>query len=105
MHSEFNHVRNDAGECVIIPGLNPRDPDPDAQCRGGEEYWYDLTAYRKIPYSSCVDGKRLDRGPRHQCPGIQGHGFFFWLMMLFIPASFAALVGYWYQRRGGYRRG
>ncbi|KAI0794611.1 Oligoxyloglucan reducing end-specific cellobiohydrolase [Fomes fomentarius] len=102
---EFNHVRNDAGECVIIPGLKPRDPDPDAQCRGGEEYWYDLTAYRKIPYSSCVDGKRLDRGTRHQCPGIQGHGFFFWLMMLFIPASFAALVGYWYQRRGGYRRG
>ncbi len=58
-------------------GSNHRDPDPDAQSCGGEEYWSDLTAYRKIAYSSCVDGKRLDGGARHQWAAIRGHGFFF----------------------------
>lgn len=75
-----------------------------AQCRNGESEWYELTAYRKVPISSCEGGKRIDRGKAHPCPGIQGHGAFFWLMMLFIPIAFAALVGVWWYRRGG-RRG
>ncbi|KAI0653007.1 Oligoxyloglucan reducing end-specific cellobiohydrolase [Cubamyces menziesii] len=102
---EFNHVRNDDGRCVLLPGLKPRDPDPIAQCRNGEEYWYELTEYRKIPNSACEGGERPDRGKAHPCPGIRGHGAFFWLMMLFIPITFAALVGYWYYRRNGYGRG
>ncbi|KAI0676132.1 Oligoxyloglucan reducing end-specific cellobiohydrolase [Trametes maxima] len=102
---EFNHIRNADGECVLQPNSSPRDPDPVAQCRGGEEYWYDLTAHRKVPNSSCEGGKRLDRGTAHPCPGIRGHGAFFWFMMLLIPVSFAALIGYWYYRRSGYGRG
>ncbi|OSD04902.1 Oligoxyloglucan reducing end-specific cellobiohydrolase [Trametes coccinea BRFM310] len=102
---EYNYERNSAGECVLIPGLSPRDPDPAGQCRGGEDYWYELTPYRKIPNSACEGGKRLDRGPAHPCPGLRGHGAFFWLMMLFIPVSFAALAGYWYYRRNGYGSG
>ncbi|KAI0738712.1 Oligoxyloglucan reducing end-specific cellobiohydrolase [Daedaleopsis nitida] len=102
---EFNYARNTDGECVLLPGLQPRDPDPVAQCRNGEEYWYDLTAYRKIPFSSCEGGQRIDHGTKHPCPGLKGHGTFFWLMMFFIPACFAGLVGYWYHKRGGYSRG
>ncbi|RPD60705.1 Oligoxyloglucan reducing end-specific cellobiohydrolase [Lentinus tigrinus ALCF2SS1-6] len=102
---EFNYVRDDAGECVLIPGMQPRDPDPADQCRGGSDYWYELTPYRKIPYSSCEEGKRIDRGAAHPCPGVGGHGAFFWLMMIFIPLAFAGLAGYWYTKRGGYSRG
>ena len=103
--SEFNHVRDDSGACVLMSGEKPRNPDPAAQCRGGEDYWYELTPYRKIPYSSCEGGNRIDRGPSHPCPGVRGHGFFFWLMMIFIPVAFAGLAGYWYTKRGGYSRG
>ena len=103
-NSEFNYLRNDAGECVLIPGLSPRDPDPKGQCRA-DDAWYELTPYRKIPYSSCEGGKRLDRGAKHTCPGVGGHSAFFWLMMLFIPVSFAGLIGYYYHKKGGYGRG
>ncbi|KAM5541455.1 hypothetical protein V8D89_005009 [Ganoderma adspersum] len=101
---EFNYARDDAGECVLLPGQSPRDPDPNAQCRA-DENWYDLTAYRKIPYSSCEGGRRVDRGTEHTCPGIGGHSAFFWLMMLFIPVSFAGLIGYYFLKKGGYGRG
>ena len=101
--SEFNHVRTDTGECVLMPGLSPRDPDMAGQCRDGAAEWYELTPYHKVPVSSCEGGKRLDRGTAHPCPGIQGHSAFFWLMMLFIPVAFACLMGYWWHRRS--RRG
>ena len=103
-YSEFNYARNENGECVLLPGLSPRAPDPNAQCRAGEQ-WYDLTAYRKIPYSSCEGGRRVDRGTEHTCPGVGGRSAFFWLMMLFIPVSFAGLIGYYFHKKGGYGRG
>ncbi|KZT68685.1 Oligoxyloglucan reducing end-specific cellobiohydrolase [Daedalea quercina L-15889] len=94
---EFNYYRNGSDECVLVPGTSPL-PDDDS-CRNGEDYWYERTAYRKIPYSSCEAGSRLDRGASHVCPGIKAHGAFFWLMMLFIPCAFAALIGWWYVRK------
>ncbi|EJC99110.1 signal sequence binding protein [Fomitiporia mediterranea MF3/22] len=100
---EFNHVRNDAGECVLVPGATPL-PDDDS-CPYGEEYWYERTAYRKIPYSSCEGGQRPDRGTAHLCPGLRGHGFFFWVFVLFVPIALAGLVGYWIYRRSGLARG
>ena len=62
--SEFNYIRNDDGECVLLSGLSPREADANGQCREGDK-WYDLTPYRKIPYSSCEGGTRLDRGKEH----------------------------------------
>ncbi|GLB41498.1 putative functions as a sorting receptor in the Golgi compartment required for the intracellular sorting and delivery of soluble vacuolar proteins, like carboxypeptidase Y (CPY) and proteinase A [Lyophyllum shimeji] len=100
---EFNHVKNDADECVLVPGTTPLPSEPS--CKNGEEYWYERTAYRLIPYSSCRDGLRLDRGARHVCPGIKAHGAFFWLFVLMIPFAFTALVGYYYYRRTGRARG
>ncbi|KAI0351364.1 Oligoxyloglucan reducing end-specific cellobiohydrolase [Trametes cingulata] len=102
---EWNYIRDDNERCVLMPGLKPHEADPVAQCRNGEDFWYELTPYRKVPISTCEGGKRLDRGAAHPCPGLRGHGVFFWLMMLLIPISFAALAGYWYYRRGGYSRG
>jgi hypothetical protein len=65
--SEFNYVKNSADECVLVPGTIPL-PD-DSSCKNGEDYWYERTAYRLIPYSSCMGGIRLDRGARHVCYG------------------------------------
>ncbi|KAF8075280.1 vacuolar protein sorting/targeting protein 10 [Lyophyllum atratum] len=100
---EFNYVKNDADECVLSPGATPL--PSEESCKNGEEYWYDRTPYRLIPYSSCKEGLRLDRGARHVCPGFKAHGAFFWLFVLVIPFGFTALVGYYYYRRGGHARG
>ncbi|GJE98598.1 vacuolar protein sorting/targeting protein [Phanerochaete sordida] len=100
---EFNYRRDTDGTCVLITGLQPR-PDDDS-CRNDEDFWYGRTAYRKIPISSCEGGKRLDHGPEHRCPGLKGHGFFFWFFVLMVPFMFTALVAYWYYRRMGLARG
>ncbi|KAH8982691.1 Oligoxyloglucan reducing end-specific cellobiohydrolase [Lactarius akahatsu] len=73
---EFNHVRNANGKCVLVEGTPPRSDDDS--CRDGEQYWYERTAYRRIPHSTCEDGERPDRGRRHLCPGVAAHGPFFW---------------------------
>lgn len=101
--SEFNHARNSAGVCVLVDGAEPL-PSDDS-CPRGEDYWYERTAYRKIAYSSCEGGKRPDRGTSHACPGLKGHGFFFWVFVLFVPVTMAGLVGYWFYRRSGLARG
>lgn len=95
--SEFNHVRNSKGECVLIEGATRL--ESEAQCEWGQDYWYERTAYRKIPHSSCEGGKALDQGKRHPCPGAGGGGFFFWAMILVIPAIIAGLFSCWWTRR------
>ncbi|THH18916.1 hypothetical protein EW146_g2149 [Bondarzewia mesenterica] len=100
---EFNHVRNADGKCVLSEGRSPLPPDDS--CHNGEDYWYERTAYRKIPYSSCEDGITPHQGKRHLCPGIRAHGPFFWLFVLMVPFAFTALVAYWYYRKSGLARG
>ncbi|KDQ61974.1 hypothetical protein JAAARDRAFT_76825 [Jaapia argillacea MUCL 33604] len=102
---EFNYLRNDAGECVLVEGAQALPNDPETPCRAGEDYWYERTAYRKIPYSSCEGGPRPDRGAAHVCPGFKAHGAFFWWTVILLPFAFTALVGYWYYRRSGLARG
>ncbi|EEB97994.1 hypothetical protein MPER_02581 [Moniliophthora perniciosa FA553] len=68
--------------------------------------WYDPTAYRKIPHSSCEGGNRQDRGQGHYCPGsLAGRGFFFWFMVLGVPFGLTALIGMWWWRKSGLARG
>lgn len=100
---EFNHVKNSDDQCVLVPGTKPL-PNDDS-CKNGEDHWYERTEYRLIPYSSCVDGRRLDRGTHHLCPGFRAHGAVFWMFMIIIPFAFTALVGYYYYRRSGLARG
>jgi len=100
---EFNYVKDANDECVLVPGTTPL-PNDDS-CSNGEDYWYDRTPYRKIPYSSCVDGYRPDHGPEHICPGFGSKSSWFWFFMLLLPFCFTALVGYYYYRRSGMARG
>ncbi|KAJ7248956.1 hypothetical protein C8J57DRAFT_1475371 [Mycena rebaudengoi] len=70
---EFNHYKED-GKCVLYPGAQPL--ANENTCGNGADYWYERTAYRKISYSSCAAGERLDRGPRHECLDFSGHSGF-----------------------------
>lgn len=101
--SEFNHERNSAGECVLVQGAQPL-PNDDS-CVDGQDFWYERTPYRKIPYSTCEGGTRPDHGAAHICPGIKGHSFMFWMTFLALPFAFTGLVGYYFYRRGGFGRG
>jgi hypothetical protein len=87
---EFNYRRNDRGDCVLIEGAQPRTTgEMEEQCTGWEPYWYERTAYRKIPYSSC-EGEgdvRLDRG------------------LLIIPFAMAAIAGWFFLQTGGRQSG
>ncbi|KAF9032717.1 hypothetical protein BDZ89DRAFT_1233545, partial [Hymenopellis radicata] len=87
----------------FVPGTTPL-ADDDASC-DDEGYWYERTAYRKIPYSTCEGGERPDRGMRHECPGFKAHGAFFWWFVIMVPFMIAALVGYWYYKKSGLARG
>ena len=87
----------------MVSGLQPLSNDDS--CKGDDDYWYERTAYRKIPHSSCEGGVRLDRGSPHICPGFRAHSAFFWIMVFLLPFGFTSLIGYWYYRRSGMARG
>ena len=102
VYSEFNHVRNERGECVLVPGATPL--ASNTTCSWGQDYWYERTAYRKVPMSSCEGGKRPDRGAAHACPALGSHGFFWWTSVIIAPCGLAALIAFWYARRRGSAR-
>ncbi|KZT39018.1 vacuolar protein sorting/targeting protein 10 [Sistotremastrum suecicum HHB10207 ss-3] len=104
---EFNHVRDGSGNCVLVSDAKPLSIDTSAtECRDPlADYWYERTAYRKIPYSSCEGGDRPDRGLRHDCPGLRGHSALFWIFITMIPFAFAGLAAWWYWKRSGLARG
>lgn len=101
---EFNYYRNSDGKCVLVEGANPLSSSTEEEtCRDFESTWYERTAYRKIPYSSCEGGERLDRGPPHPCPGLVGRGLggLFWASIVLLPFACAALGGYWWITKAG----
>ncbi|KAF6760894.1 vacuolar protein sorting/targeting protein 10 [Ephemerocybe angulata] len=100
---EFNYVKDDKDECVLVEGTQPLPSEED--CKDGDEFWYERTAYRLIPYSSCEGGLRLDRGTAHRCPGFSGRGALFWLFVLLVPFAFTGVVGWYYYRRSGLAKG
>ena len=102
-HSDFNYARNEADKCVLVPGTTAL-PDDDS-CKYRQQYWYERTAYRKIPYSTCEGGDVRDLGTKHVCPGFGAHGAVFWMFIIMIPFAFTALVGYYYYRRRALSQG
>ncbi|KZV63315.1 Oligoxyloglucan reducing end-specific cellobiohydrolase [Peniophora sp. CONT] len=97
---EFNHERDEDGKCVLIPGRSPL-PD-DTTCHADTDSWFERTAYRRIPHSSCDGGVRLDRGKEHACPANpRGLGLFFWLSMLMLLLVILALGATWWYRSSG----
>ncbi|KAL1407369.1 vacuolar protein sorting/targeting protein PEP1 [Vanrija albida] len=101
---EFNYVRKN-DKCVLVDGAEPLSVNTlEEQCVGDAQYWYERTAYRKIPYSSCDGGERIDQGKRHECPGLinkSGLGAFFWGSLAILPFMCAGVAGWWYVTKGG----
>ncbi|KAF7345047.1 Sortilin [Mycena venus] len=96
---EFNYYKNAEDECILTPGTLPL-PNEET-CDDDAEYWYERTAYRKIAFSSCEDGERLDRGPRHPCVhSTRGHGSFFWLAVFITSLVLVSLVHWCYRKSG-----
>ncbi|KAJ7780931.1 Oligoxyloglucan reducing end-specific cellobiohydrolase [Mycena metata] len=89
---EFNYYKNDEDECVLAPGTSPLAPEATCEEDG---FWYERTAYRKIAFSSCVDGERFDRGPKHPCQPSGGRGLS-WIVIIVLLCL--ATAGYWYYR-------
>ena len=73
-------------------------------CDGSTDTWYERTAYRKIPHSTCEGGLTHDLGEAHTCPGLRAHGFWFWALMGLIAVALTALFSLWW-RRSPYARG
>jgi hypothetical protein len=103
--SEFNHYRDAAGACVLVETATALSIDTaEEQCDGFTSTWYERTAYRKIPYSSCEGGERPDRGKAHACPGLVGSGGgggLFWGSIAILPFALAGLAGYWWYHKAG----
>ncbi|KAL7422736.1 vacuolar protein sorting/targeting protein PEP1 [Cryptotrichosporon argae] len=102
---EFNHYRDARGDCVLVDGAVALSSNTEyEQCDGYTGYWYERTAYRKIPYSSCEGGERPDRGKRHDCPGLIGRpgvSALVWGSLAILPFAAAGVVGWWFFTKGG----
>jgi len=102
---EYNHVKDRDGKCVLSPGAQALPVDTSWEtCNYGVDKWYERTAYRKIPHSSCTGGLTLHQGAEHQCPGLKAHSFWFWAFMGLIALALTALFSLWW-RRSPYARG
>ncbi|GAA6014079.1 hypothetical protein JCM10207_000231 [Rhodosporidiobolus poonsookiae] len=99
----LNYKRNARGDCVLVDGAQPL--ASDATCPYGQPFWYDRTAYRRIPHTKCKDGLALDKGSRHTCPGAGARGGFFWATIAILPFGIAALAAVWWHRRKSSRYG
>ncbi|GAA5934219.1 hypothetical protein JCM1841_004702 [Sporobolomyces salmonicolor] len=100
---EFNHRRDSRGDCVPVPGAAPL--EADQTCAWDQPFWYDRTAYRKVPHSKCEGGLALDKGSRHVCAGHSTRGGFFWATIAVLPFGIAALAAVWWARRRGGGKG
>jgi hypothetical protein len=103
--SDFNYERQTDGSCALVKGYSP--PDHSLICQTDEDAieWYDPTGYRRIPITTCENGREMDKSVPHKCPGKDDQfnkkhgpsaaGIFF---AITIPIAVAAGVGYWVWR-------
>ncbi|KAL5489710.1 VPS10_1 [Sanghuangporus weigelae] len=105
---EFNHARDSTGACVLEPGASPL-PN-NTFCSPEEDRWYERTGYRKIGYSTCDGGLKLDRGTEHECTSksswsLRNHGWHFWMTVTYFSIALGALATYAVFRCCGFSRG
>ncbi|ORX42516.1 Oligoxyloglucan reducing end-specific cellobiohydrolase [Hesseltinella vesiculosa] len=85
---DFNFVRNEKNQCVLVPGYEPVVPE----CDGTVDYVYYPSGYRKTAASSCQGGTEMDKqGDMIRCPGRPGGGSS-WAWFIFGPLIGASAV-------------
>ncbi|PKY15605.1 Oligoxyloglucan reducing end-specific cellobiohydrolase, partial [Rhizophagus irregularis] len=79
---DYNYMRNETEECVLVPGAQPLLRSVSEQCADGDGFWYELSGYRKLKASTCENAPPKF-GKRHPCPG--NHSVLFWIIIILSP--------------------
>ena len=104
-NSDYNYEIKNDNTCDLVPGLAPIDHSEVCAADASRISYFDGRGYRKIPISTCTGGDErkllgeelpcpghtLDEDPRHR--GLSG--FWFFVLVVLLPAAAAAAVGYW----------
>jgi len=111
---DYNFERTAAGDCQLVPGLKPKDPEEICRANPEIDTWFEVSGYRKLPLSTCEGGTELDKAVEsHACPGhedeyrkkngISGAALFFAIVL---PIAAAAIVGWfaWKQLESRFGR-
>ncbi|EPS40884.1 hypothetical protein H072_5226 [Dactylellina haptotyla CBS 200.50] len=66
---DYNYEIANDGTCQLVPGLSP--PNHELSCSENPDQWqwFEPTGYRRIPLTTCEDGKQFDKSTAHPCPG------------------------------------
>jgi len=103
---DFNYERASDNTCKLVAGLKP--PDHKAACEDANVVEYsEPTGYRRLPMTTCVGGKELNKGASYPCPGkeeqykkkhkrITGFGLF---LAIVCPIVAAVGIGYYIWTR------
>ncbi|RHZ50479.1 hypothetical protein Glove_498g22 [Diversispora epigaea] len=96
---DYNYIRNDKNECVLVEGTQPLQVNIAEQC-SSQEFYYESNGFRKIPFSSCEGDETEFLGKQHPCPGL-GHSTLLWVMIILAPFIIVGIVTacYVYRRR------
>lgn len=68
--SDYNYELDHVGQCSLVSGLQPK--DPQAWCKEHPDAieYYEPTGYRRIPLTTCTGGHAYDKeSPSHACAG------------------------------------
>ncbi|KAL3470077.1 hypothetical protein BJX99DRAFT_57746 [Aspergillus californicus] len=103
---DYNYQRQPDGSCGLVPGLSPQDPMAFCKAHPEAVEFFEVTGYRRIPQTTCENGKNLDHLVPLPCPGkekeyeqkhgISTVGLFFAIV---IPIAVAGAVGYYLYTR------
>lgn len=101
--SDYNYEIQNDGSCKLVPGLTPADPTQICRDDPAAVEYYEPTGYRRIPLTTCVGGRQLDKLVAHPCPGKdedfeekhRGLGGFGLFLAIVVPIGLAAVAG-WY---------
>ncbi|KAI1758916.1 Oligoxyloglucan reducing end-specific cellobiohydrolase [Hypoxylon sp. FL1150] len=103
---DYNFEMDKHGQCKLVDGLQPLDPEQVCRDNPDESEYYEPSGFRRIPLTTCKGGFEPDKVPTsHPCPGHEdeferkhgasGVAIFFAVV---IPICFASLAGWWVYR-------
>ena len=111
MISDYNYETVSDGSCQLVAGLEPADHSQACVDDPKKISYFEPTGYRKIPLSQCQGGRELElTGTERPCPGHREEfaeihrglsGFWFFVVVILLPAAAATAVGHWVWNNWG----
>ncbi|KAK4240658.1 hypothetical protein C8A03DRAFT_31256 [Achaetomium macrosporum] len=103
---DYNYEMDAFGQCKLVAGLQPKDPQIWCQEHPDAIEYHEPTGFRRIPLTTCVGGRALDKeSPVHPCAGKEdeferahrasGVAIFF---AVTVPFVLAGAAGWWVWR-------